>query len=78
MPIKTIYSSDKASSDQMELEIHINRVKELFICLSPFGTRSNDQWIALPYQDARELILRLVSEFELEGEIVEEWKNESL
>jgi len=33
--------------------------------------------MALPYQDARELILRLVSEFELEGEIVEEFKKQS-
>ena len=77
MSIKTIYSSDKASSDEMELEIHINKDKELFICLSPFLTHSSDQWMALPYQDARELILRLVSEFELEGEIVEEFKKQS-
>ena len=77
MAIKTIYSSDKASSQDMELEIHINKDNELFICLSPFWTHSSDEWIALPFPDARELILKLVSEFGLEDEIVEEFKNQS-
>lgn len=59
------YTSEIASSSEMELTICKNEDGGLYINLSPFLTHSSDEFIVLPPEDAIEIITNLAFQFGL-------------
>ena len=66
MTKKISYLTDlRASTEDMQLEIHENSEGNLFVCLIPFATHSSDEFIELSKEDAIDIISTLAFQFDL-------------
>lgn len=64
MALSKTYYNDK-DENSPHLTIHRNDKGDLFICLSPFPSHSEDVFLVLPPEDAKEIISELAFEFDL-------------